>query len=196
EKHGLIKGIYGIGNIRTAVTTFDAPVIAQQFGWKVTIQFYLVLLLLFIEMNFFLGDRQENKEKTKLGAQIKAVYKNEKLWFFSLFYFINFGSFVAFAVFLPRFLVVFFGLVKVDAGFRTAGFIVIATLVRPVGGWLADKFEPLFILMACFLGLTIASAILAFSPAIHLYTVGTLSIALAAGIGNGVIFKLVPFYFS
>src|SRR5699024_11890234 len=41
-----------------------------------------------------------------------------------------------------------------------------------------------------------ASAILAFSPAIHLYTVGTLSIALAAGIGNGVIFKLVPFYFS
>src|SRR5699024_5669094 len=63
-------------------------------------------------------------------------------------------------------------------------------------GWLADKFESLFILMACFLGLTIASAILAFSPAIHLYTVGTLSIALAAGIGNGVIFKLVPFYFS
>src|SRR5699024_1166219 len=76
-------------------------------------------------------------------------------------------------VFLPSFLVDFFALDKVDAGFRTAGFIVIATLVRPVGGWLADKFEPLFILMACFLGLTIASAILAFSPAIHLYTVGT-----------------------
>src|SRR5699024_12762688 len=106
-------------------------------------------------MNFFLGDRQEKKEKTKLGAQIKSVYKNEKLWFFSLFYFITFGSFVAFTVFLPSFLVDFFELDKVDAGFRTAGFIVIATLVRPVGGWLADKFEPLFILMACFLGLTI-----------------------------------------
>src|SRR5699024_8902927 len=101
-----------------------------------------------------------------------------------------------FTVFLPSFLVDFFALDKVDAGFRTAGFIVIATLVRPVGGWLADKFEPLFILMACFLGLTIASAIFAFSPAIHLYTVGTFFIALAAGIGNGVIFKLVPFYFS
>src|SRR5699024_7821103 len=69
--------------------------------------------------------------KTKLGAQIKAVYKNEKLWFFSLFYFITFGSFVAFTVFLPSFLVDFFALDKVDAGFRTAGFIVIATLVRP-----------------------------------------------------------------
>lgn len=196
EKHGLINGIYGMGNIGTAITTFAAPVIAEQFGWKVTVQFYLILLLLFVAMNFFLGDRQEEKQKTKLTEQIKSVYKNEKLWFFSLFYFITFGSFVAFTVFLPSFLVDFFALDKVDAGFRTAGFIVIATLVRPIGGWLADKFEPLFILMACFLGLTIAAAILAFSPAIHLYTVGTLSIALAAGIGNGVIFKLVPFYFS
>src|SRR5699024_6273690 len=149
---------------------------------------YLVLLLLFIAMNFFLGDRQEKKEETEVGAQIKSVYKNEKLWWFSLFDFISYAAFVAFTVFLPSFVVDFFALDKVDAGFRTAGFIVIATLVRPVGGWLADKFEPLFILMACFLGLTIASAILAFSPAIHLYTVGTLSIALAAGIGNGVIF--------
>lgn len=196
EKHGLVNGIYGMGNIGTAITTFAAPVIADQFGWKLTVQFYLILLLLFVAMNFFLGDRQEEKQKTKLMEEIKGVYKNEKLWFFSLFYFITFGSFVAFTVFLPTFLVDFFALDKVDAGFRTAGFIVIATLIRPVGGWLADKFEPLFILMACFVGLTIASAILAFSPAIHLYTVGTLSIALAAGIGNGVIFKLVPFYFS
>ena len=79
---------------------------------------------------------------------------------------------------------------------RTAGFIVIATGVRPIGGWLADKFQPLFILMAVFAGLTIAAIILAFSPAIGLYTVGSLLIALTAGIGNGVIFKLVPFYFS
>src|SRR5699024_1911416 len=142
-------------------------------GWKLTVQFYLILLLLFVAMNFFLGDRQEEKQKTKLMEEIKGVYKNEKLWFFSLFYFITFGSFVAFTVFLPTFLVDFFALDRVDAGFRTAGFIVIATLIRPVVGWLADKFEPLFILMACFVGLTIAAAILAFSPAIHLYTVGT-----------------------
>src|SRR5699024_11390436 len=108
-----------------------------------------VLLLLFIAMNFFLGDRQEKKEKTKLGAQIKAVYKNEKLWFFSLFYFITFGSFVAFTVFLSSFLVVFFSFDKVDAGFRTAGFIVFVTLFLPVWGWLADSFEPLFVLMVC-----------------------------------------------
>lgn len=196
EKHGLINGIYGMGNIGTAVSTFAAPVLADKFGWTATVQFYLVILALFALMNFLLGDRKEPKVKTKIVEQMKGVYKNEKLWFFSLFYFITFGSFVAFTVFLPSFLVDFFALDKVDAGMRTAGFIVIATLIRPVGGWLADKFQPLFLLMGVFAGLTIASIILAFSPAIHLYTFGSLLIAFTAGIGNGVIFKLVPFYFN
>lgn len=196
EKHGLINGIYGMGNIGTAISTFAAPVLAVKFGWSTTIRFYLILLILFAVLNFFFGDRSEKRERNPIMLQIKSVYKNEKLWFFSLFYFITFGSFVAFTVFLPSFLVDFFALDKVDAGMRTAGFIVLATLIRPVGGWLADKFQPLFILMGVFTGLTLAAIILAFSPAIGLYTVGSLLIALTAGIGNGVIFKLVPFYFN
>ena len=88
--------------------------------------------------------------KQPIMEQIKGVYKDGKnLWFFSfiIIYFITFGSFVAFTVFLPTFLVDFFALDKVDAGLRTAGFIVIqATGVRPIEcGWLADKFQPLFI---------------------------------------------------
>ncbi|ARD48685.1 nitrate/nitrite transporter [Sporosarcina sp. P33] len=196
EKHGLVNGIYGMGNIGTAITTFSAPVLAMKFGWSMTVKMYLVLLLVFIALNFFFGDRKEVKVKAPIVDQIKGVYKNEKLWFFSLFYFITFGSFVAFTVFLPNFLVNYFGLEKVDAGLRTAGFIVVATLLRPVGGWLGDKFQPLFLLMGCFAGLTAASIVLAFSPDIAIYTVGSIMIAAAAGIGNGVIFKLVPLYFS
>lgn len=196
QKHGLINGIYGMGNIGTAVSTFAAPVIATKLGWTTTVQLYLILLLIFAAINFFLGDRKETKNVSPIMEQIKGVYKNQKLWFFSLFYFITFGSFVAFTVFLPSFLVDFFALDKVDAGMRTAGFIVVATFIRPVGGWLADKFQPLFLLMGVFAGLTIAAIILAFSPAIGLYTVGSMLIALSAGVGNGVIFKLVPFYFD
>ncbi|PIC83530.1 nitrate/nitrite transporter [Sporosarcina sp. P1] len=196
EKHGLVNGIYGMGNIGTAITTFSAPVLAMKFGWSMTVKMYLILLLVFIAMNFFFGDRKEVKVKAPIVEQIKGVYKNEKLWFFSLFYFITFGSFVAFTVFLPSFLVNYFELDKVDAGLRTAGFIVVATLLRPVGGWLGDKFQPLFLLMGCFAGLTISSIVLAFSPDIGLYTVGSIMIAAAAGLGNGVIFKLVPMYFS
>src|SRR5699024_11839049 len=118
------------------------------------------------------------------------------LWLFSFFYFITFVSFVAFSVLLLSLFVDYFALDKVDAGMRTACFIVLATLVRPLGGSLADKFQPLFLLLWVFSGLTIGSIILAFSPALGLYTVGVLLIALTAGIGNGVVFKLVPFYLS
>ena len=45
---------------------------------------------------------------------MKAVYRNQTLWFLSLFYFITFGSFVAFTIYLPNFLVNHFGLDPVD----------------------------------------------------------------------------------
>ncbi|MGG4218648.1 nitrate/nitrite transporter [Paenibacillus jamilae] len=196
ERHGFVNGMYGVGNLGTAVTTFSAPIVATQVGWALTVKLYLVLLLVFIVLNFFLGDRHEAKVKTPIMEQIKGVYKNEKLWFFSLFYFITFGSFVAFTVYLPNFLVSNFELDKVDAGMRTAGFIAIATFFRPIGGWLADRFQPLFLLVGTFAVYTVAAILLAFSPDITLYTVGCLAIAVSAGIGNGVIFKLVPFYFN
>ncbi|WP_150275268.1 MFS transporter [Paenibacillus tepidiphilus] len=196
EKHGLVNGIYGIGNIGTAITTFSAPIVADRFGWSTAVKIYLILLLVFIVLNFLLGDRREPKVKTPIIEQIKGVARNEKLWLFSLFYFITFGSFVAFTVYLPNFLVSNFDLEKVDAGMRTAGFIAAATFFRPVGGWLADKFQPLFLLIGTFSIYTVAAIVLAFLPSMGLYTAGCLAIAVSAGIGNGVIFKLVPLYFN
>lgn len=196
EKHGLVNGIYGAGNIGTAITSFAAPIVAGALGWATAVRMFIILLLLFALLNFLLGDRQESKVQTSLSEQIKGVYRDEKLWFLSLFYFITFGSFVAFTVYLPNFLVNHFGLDSVDAGIRTAGFITLATIMRPIGGWLGDRFNPLFILMFVFNGLAVSGAILSFSPTITLYTIGCLTIAFCAGIGNGAIFKLVPFYFS
>ncbi|MEC0685847.1 MFS transporter, partial [Bacillus haynesii] len=128
--------------------------------------------------------------------QMKAVYRNQTLWFLSLFYFITFGSFVAFTIYLPNFLVNHFGLDPVDSGLRTAGFIAVATFLRPVGGWLADKFNPLKLLMYVFAGCTLSGILLAFSPSLGLYGFGVLTVAVCAGLGNGIIFKLVPLYFS
>ncbi|MEH7119467.1 MFS transporter [Neobacillus vireti] len=196
EKHGFVNGIYGAGNIGTAVTSFSAPVLANAFGWHNTVRLFLVPVLLFALLNFLFGDRKEQRIHKPLIGQIKSVYKNEKLWFLSLFYFITFGSFVAFTVYLPNFLVTNFKLSTVDAGVRTAGFITLATILRPIGGWLGDKYNPFKILLAVFGGLTLSGVLLSFSPTITLYTIGCLAVAICAGIGNGTIFKLVPYYFS
>lgn len=196
ERHGFINGIYGAGNVGTAATTFGAPVVANHFGWSNTVLFYSVLLIGMAVLNFFAGDRREPVVQVPLIKQIQRVSGNSKLWFLCLFYFLTFGSFVALTVYLPNFMVSTFHLTKVDAGMRTAGFIVLATLIRPVGGYLGDKFNPFKILMFVFAGLTAAGVLLSFAPSMVWYTVGCLTIALCAGTGNGVIFKLVPMYFT
>ncbi|MFD2682243.1 nitrate/nitrite transporter [Bacillus seohaeanensis] len=196
ERHGFVNGIYGAGNIGTAITSFAAPMLANSIGWVNTVRLFLIPLLIFAVLNFLFGDRQEKKVKVSLVSQIQSVYQDEKLWFLSLFYFITFGSFVAFTVYLPNFLVSNFQLTPVDAGIRTAGFIALATFLRPVGGWLGDKFNPFMILLLVFAGLTFSGVILSFSPTLTLYTVGCLTVAFCAGIGNGTVFKLVPYYFS
>ncbi|WAA09329.1 nitrate/nitrite transporter [Fervidibacillus albus] len=196
EKQGFINGIYGIGNIGTAVTSFGAPIIAESIGWQKTVQVYLIIIMIFIALNILFGDRNEKKSRQSMVEQMKAVYKNTTLWFLTLFYFITFGAFVAFTMFLPNFLVNNFQLDSVDAGMRTAGFIVIATLMRPVGGYLGDKFNSYIILMFTFIFVTLFSVVLAFSPNIEWFTVGSLAIGVFVGIGNGTVFKLVPLYFS
>ncbi|MGH1287830.1 nitrate/nitrite transporter [Bacillus toyonensis] len=196
ERHGFINGIYGAGNIGTAITSFAAPLLANSIGWVTTVRLFIIPLLIFVILNFFLGDPLEPRDNNSLRKQIKAVYRNEKLWFLSFFYFITFGSFIAFTVYLPIFLVSNFHLTPVDAGIRTAIFITIATFLRPIGGLLGDKFNPLLILLFVFSGLTFSGILLSFSPTIMLYTIGCLIVAFCSGIGNGVIFKLVPYYFS
>jgi MFS transporter, NNP family, nitrate/nitrite transporter len=196
ERHGFVNGIYGVGNLGTALTTFSAPAIAAQLGWQPTVKLFMVLLIAFAFLNYFLGDKKEPKVVTPLGEQIKSVYKNQKLWALSLFYFLTFGSFVAFTIYLPNFLVSHFELDKVDAGLRTAGFIALATFFRPIGGWLGDKFNSFVILMVVFAGMTISGILLSFTPSLTLYTIGCLAVAISAGIGNGTVFKLVPLYFS
>jgi MFS transporter, NNP family, nitrate/nitrite transporter len=195
-KHGFINGIYGAGNIGTAITSFLAPVLANSIGWRGTIRVYFIIVLTLAILNFIFGDRNEQKVNTSLMFSVKKVYKNPKLWFLSLFYFITFGSFVAFTIYLPSFLVNHFDLEKVDAGLRTAGFIAIATLFRPIGGWLGDKMNSLLVLLAVFLGLTFSGFLLSFTPSLPIYSFGCLLVAFCAGIGNGAIFKLVPMYFS
>ncbi|WP_410769827.1 MFS transporter [Fontibacillus sp. BL9] len=196
EKQGTVNGVYGIGNLGTAISTFGAPLLADALGWERAVAWFLVLLALFALLNILFGDRHEERIHSSWVSQFKQVYRNEKLWFFSVFYFITFGSFVAFTIYLPGFLVSYFDLDKVDAGLRTAGFIALATFLRPVGGILSDKTNPFIVLMFVFAGLTLSGVLLSFGLTMPLFTAGCFVVAICAGIGNGAVFKLVPLYFS
>ena len=196
DKVGLANGIYGVGNIGTAVSSFCAPVLAGAIGWQNTVRSYLIILSIFAILMFFLGDKNEPKVKIPLMAQVKDLSKNYKLYYLSLWYFITFGAFVAFGIFLPNFLVDHFSIDKVDAGIRSGIFIALATFLRPVGGVIGDKFNAVQALIIDFVIMIIGALILSLSSHIVLFTIGCLAISICAGIGNGLTFKLAPSYFS
>ncbi|RIM86431.1 NarK/NasA family nitrate transporter [Staphylococcus xylosus] len=196
ERVGLANGIYGMGNIGTAISSFLAPPIAGIIGWQSTVRGYLIVIVLFAIFMFLLGDSKEPKIKVPLVKQYKILMKDLRLYYLSLWYFITFGSFVAFGLFLPNFLVQNFGISEVDAGIRAGVFIALATFLRPLGGVLGDKFNAVTLLICDFILMITGAITLGLSNHILLFTIGCLLISMCAGLGNGLIFKLVPPYFG
>lgn len=196
DRVGLANGIYGMGNIGTAISSFLAPPIAGIIGWQSTVRGYLIIIVLFAIFMFLLGDSKEPKIKVPLVKQYKILMKDLRLYYLSLWYFITFGSFVAFGLFLPNFLVQNFGISEVDAGIRAGVFIALATFLRPLGGVLGDKFNAVTLLICDFLLMITGAITLGLSNHILLFTIGCLLISMCAGLGNGLIFKLVPTYFG
>lgn len=195
EKQGGALGIYGLGNIGQSAAVFIGPVLAVVLGWQNIFRGMAALLVIW-GVAFFLLARNSPKtvRPSGLGAMLQILSRERLSWVLSLFYFLTFGGFVAFSIYLPVLLKDQFGLKPADAGFRTAGFVVLATLARPLGGWLSDKIGGARVLQTVFLGI-IPFALLMSWPAMLPFTVGALGCAFLLGIGNGAVFKLVPQYF-
>lgn len=135
------------------------------------------------------------KAQPKKFHEYLGILKREPLaWALSLFYFLTCGGFVALGIYLPTLLRDTFDLSPTDAGARVAGFVVVATLTRPLGGWLADRYGGAEVLAFVFALIMLLSLGLT-SNAMLLFTIGALGTAAMLGLGNGAVFKLVPEYF-
>lgn len=99
--------------------------------------------------------------------------KDPRSWLLSLYYFLTFGGFVAMAIYLPILLSEIFGLTPQMAGMRTAGFVLLATMSRPIGGALADRVGGKKILTFVF-PFTAVMAILLAASTLPFFTVGAL----------------------
>jgi MFS family permease len=153
-----------------------------------------ILLLWAVLYALFARNPPHAARPANIGAMIAVLRRAPTAWVLGAFYFLTFGGFVAFSIYLPTLLRVQFGLAPADAGFRAAGFVVLATLMRPVGGWLADRIGGAQVLSWVFGGVA-AFALLLTWPAMVPFTVGALGCAMLMGVGNGAVFKLVPEHF-
>jgi len=113
-------------------------------------------------------------------------------WQAAALYAIGFGGYVAFSVYLPTYLKNAYLLTPADASNRMAGFVLVAVLMRPVGGWLSDRVRPASVLSIAFAVVAVGALIQSTTPALApLGTIVFLSMAGALGAASGATFALV-----
>lgn len=192
EKQGLVLGIAGVGNIGNAVAALSLPKISEVQGISAVYYFIMILLVIMIVLFFFLcKEMPVNKNKT-LG-QAFVVAKEKNTWLLSLFYFLTFGLFVSLSNLLPALLADLFETPAVSAGLWAAAFAAVATLVRPVGGALADKINAMKLLEFLFIGMVIIGVLCAITMnTFGAFILMILLIGVLAGLGSGAVFKMVP----
>ena len=195
EKQGTALGVYGLGNMGHSAAVFLGPVTAAWVG-RDAIFYGVAVIAVIWAIVFFAAARNPavTRKPAGLGTMVAVMTKERLAWALSAFYFLTFGGFVAFSIYLPTLLRDQFGLSITDAGLRTAGFVVLATLLRPVGGVLSDQIGGARVLSGVFAGV-IPFALLLMWPSMIPFTVGALGSAALLGLGNGAVFKLVPQYF-
>jgi NNP family nitrate/nitrite transporter-like MFS transporter len=194
-RQGSALGVYGLGNIGQSLVVFGGPVLAAYVGWRSVFNTTAGVLVVWAFAFWVLArDAPATVRPKTLGEMLHVLVATRTPALLSLFYFLTFGGFVAFSIYLPTLLKDQFGLMPADAGFRTAGFVVLATVLRPAGGMLSDRVGGARVLSIAFLGIAPFAMLLGWNAMIP-FTVGALGCAALMGIGNGAVFKLVPQFF-
>lgn len=191
-QQGTALGVYGLGLLGQSAAVFGGPTIASMAGWPAVFNGIGVLLLVWaIAFSALARNAPGAARPAGTAAMIRVLRGEPTAWLLGAFYFLTFGGFVAFSIYLPTLLRAQFGLTPANAGFRAAGFVVIATLMRPIGGWLSDRIGGAQVLSWVFSGVALFSLLLMWGSMVP-FTVGALSCAALLGLGNGAVFKLVP----
>jgi NNP family nitrate/nitrite transporter-like MFS transporter len=192
SKQGLVMGIAAAGNIGSVIANLFAPRLAEQTGWHSVMGMALLPVLVVLFVFVFLAKENPHRPRSASAGGYLTALKRADLWWFSLFYSITFGGFVGLSTFLPIFFNVQYHISAITAGTLTAIVTFMGSSLRPVGGFLADKFggtRMLTILFAVIGILYIAiSRLLPVSITFWLFFL----IVSCLGMGNGSVFQLVP----
>jgi NNP family nitrate/nitrite transporter-like MFS transporter len=193
-RQGFALGVYGAGNIGTAVAAFSVPFLYSEFG-QLSAGIVFGLAIGSFTLLWASAARDAPVAERVPPDYRQVIRSGWPLWQLSFFYFVTFGGFVAMAIFLPKLLVDWFDLSLTDAGLRAAGFTLLATAARPLGGWLSDRLRPSTVLALAFFGVGVDAIGLSWQagdPEMLPVTVFCLTMAAFLGLGNGAVFKLVP----
>lgn len=194
RRRGLAIGIFGVGMGGTAISALTTVSLVAARGPAAPFVLTAIVLMGYAGLAATLLREAPDRPRPveSLTARLGATLRLPATWQASALYAVAFGGYVAFSVYLPAYLKTAYHLAAADAANRMAGFVLVAVLLRPVGGWLSDRLGPTRVLAAALGVVCAGAAVQAVTPGLMpLGTVAFLAMAAALGAGSGATFALV-----
>ncbi len=193
---GLAMGIAGAGNSGTVITTLLAPRLAEHVGWQGVLGIALAPVALALVAFVLLAAEPPRRERGLTMRELGDLLREGDAWRLCGLYGVTFGSFVGLASFLPIYFHDQYGLTKVDAATLSAAGAALGSLLRPLGGHLADRLGGTVVLTGVY---GLAGSLLLFVSGLP--PLGPAAVAFplvmgALGVGNGAVFQLVGLRFG
>lgn len=192
EKQGLVMGIAAAGNSGTVVANLVAPRIAAIVGWHNVLALTTIPLALVLLAFVLMAKDSPNRAPPLTVASYLGVLRVRELWWFCLFYSVTFGGYVGLSSFMPLLLRDQYQIAAVTAGYLTALAALAGSLLRPVGGYVADRIGGVRFLSVLLGGIGLAYLAAARLPGLTSMVVILVLAMVCLGLGNGAVFQLVP----
>lgn len=193
QHQGTALGIAGAGNSGTVLAALFAPGLAVAFGWRNVFGIALVPVGVAFLVYLALAKDAPDCPPPKSLHQYLQVLRDRDAWWFMFFYFVTFGGFVGLASSLTIYFNDQYGMAPVHAGYFTAACVFAGSLVRPMGGALADRIGGIRTLLVVYAVACALLVIVSFGSTNQWLALGGFMLAMATlGFGNGAVFQLVP----
>lgn len=194
EHQGTALGIAGAGNSGTVLAALFAPLLATMFGFQTVFGLACIpLVAVLVVFALCAKDAPVPVARKSLRDYAGVLVGNRDSWWFMGFYAITFGGFAGFASALPGYFHDEFGLAPKIAGWATAACVLAGSVMRPIGGVIADRIGGTRTLQMVYVAVTalVAAAALGVGGAGATVALFVLTL-LCLGAGNGAVFQLVP----
>jgi NNP family nitrate/nitrite transporter-like MFS transporter len=194
RRRGLAVGIFGAGMGGTAISALSTVKLVNAHGFAAPFVITAVVLAVYgLTAAVLLRDAPGRAAPTTpLARRLADTARLPITWRASALYAVGFGGYVAFSVYLPTYLKNAYGLTQSDASNKMAGFVLVAVVLRPVGGWLSDRLNPAGVLMGAFTVVAVGAFVQSATPSLSpVGTIAFLAMAAALGTAAGAVFALV-----
>jgi MFS transporter, NNP family, nitrate/nitrite transporter len=193
-RRGTAIGIFGMGTGGTAISALTTVKLTAHLGIQAPFLIVAGVLAVYgAAAAVILRDAPGRPVPSQPAlSRLAATLRLPVTWQAAALYAVGFGGFVAFSVYLPTYLKNAYLLTQADAANKMAGFVLLAVLMRPVGGWLSDRFAPAWVLTGAFAVVTAAAIGQSLTPPLTPGgTIAFLAMAAALGAAAGAVFALV-----